>query len=189
MAETRPRFIADENVGKLARLLRLLGFDTLFFQGEDDARLVEMAVAEDRIILTRDTRIPLRKQISRGKIRTVLLRDDRSLKQIGQVMLELGLNNSTQPFTLCLECNRPLRFLTREEAKDRVPPYVRQTQNDYVECPNCNRVYWKGTHWTAMNMKLAEIETGGKDEKRDEPKQIQKTDDRDDSAADGDSRS
>jgi uncharacterized protein len=157
MAEIRPKFIADENVGKLARLLRLVGYDTLFFKGENDSQLVAMALAGDRIILTRDTHVPLRRPIASGKIRAVLIRDDSPAKQMQQVMSELELKDKRQPFSLCLECNRPLRPLSREEVQDRVPPYVWQTQKEYVECPNCRRIYWKGTHWEAMTRVLANI--------------------------------
>jgi uncharacterized protein len=157
MAEIRPRFIADENVGKLARLLRLVGYDTLFFNGENDARLVDLALDSGRIILTRDTRIPLRKPIAGGQIRAVLLRDDNPEKQLGQVISELNLSGELRPFSLCLECSQPLHPLTREEVQNRVPPYVWQTQKDYVECPLCRRIYWKGTHWEAMTRTLAKI--------------------------------
>jgi uncharacterized protein len=155
--DSRPQFIADENVGKLARLLRLLGYDTLFFKGSTDDRLVDIALAENRIILTRDTHIPQRSPISRGKIRAVLIRDDKPAKQLRQVIGSFSSQERPQPFTLCLECNRPLRRLTLEEARNRVPPYVWQTQKEYVECPQCGRVYWKGTHWQAMSARLTEI--------------------------------
>jgi uncharacterized protein len=157
MDEARPRFIADENVGKLARLLRLLGYDTHFFNGATDAQLVNIALAENRIILTRDTHIPERKPISRGKIKAILIKDDRYEEQIKQVIRDLDLQNSGQAFTLCLECNQPLHRLDRELVRNRVPPYVWQTQKEYVECPLCRRVYWKGTHWEAMNRMLSRI--------------------------------
>ncbi|MBN1190812.1 MAG: Mut7-C RNAse domain-containing protein [Dehalococcoidales bacterium] len=157
MTGTRPRFIADENVGKLARLLRLVGYDTLFFNGENDTQLVSMALAGDRIILTRDTRIPLRRPIASGQIRAVLLREDRPLYQMRQVMKDLDLAGDLQPFSLCIECNHPLQPLRKEDARARVPPYVWQTQKEYMECPLCRRVYWKGTHWEAMNRTLSGI--------------------------------
>jgi uncharacterized protein len=157
MEEARPKFIADENVGKLARLLRLLGYNTLFFHGESNAQLVNIALADNRIILTRDTYIPQRKPVSGGKIRAILIKDDRPEIQIKQVIRDLGLKENDQPFTVCLECNQLLHHVTREEVSDRVPPYVWQTQMEYVECPRCRRIYWKGTHWDAMKHTLAKI--------------------------------
>jgi uncharacterized protein len=151
----RPRFTTDENVGKLTKLLRLLGFDTVFFNGENDTQLVNEALAEDRIILTRDSHIQKRRLITSGKVKTLLIKSDNIDVQIQQVVEELNLYPQINTFTLCLEDNHPLLSRTREEVKDRVPPYVWQTQSDYVECPHCYRTYWKGTHWQAMNHRLA----------------------------------
>jgi uncharacterized protein len=166
MKDARPKFIADENVGKLARLLRLLGYDTVFFNGANDAQLVEMALAGNRIILTRDTHIPQRRPVIGGRIKAILIRDDKPEQQIRQVISALDLRDNRQPFTLCLECNQLLHRLTRKEVENRVPPYVWQTQKDYVECPSCRRVYWKGTHWEAMNRILTKI-AGFKEDKNE----------------------
>ena len=149
-----PGFIADQNVGKLARWLRMLGFDTLFFEGEDDRTLVAMALAEDRIILTRDTHIMQRRLVTSGRLRAVLLATDCPEEQICQVVQALHLKDSFRPFTLCLECNQPLEERTKETLRQRVPPYVFKTQQQYMECPRCRRIYWRGTHWQAMNKRL-----------------------------------
>jgi len=155
----RPRFITDENVGKLTKLLRLLGFDTVFFKGENDTQLVNRALAEDRIILTRDSYIPQRRLVTSGQVKTVLIISDNIDIQIKQVVEELNLLPQFQTFTLCLEDNHPLLLRTREEVKGRVPPYVWQTRQDFVECPHCHRIYWKGTHWQDMNRRLARVLT------------------------------
>ena len=145
-----PKFIADENVGKLTRSLRLLGFDTTFFNGENDSQMVNIALEQNRIILTRDTHIQERRLITSGAIRAVLIRSDEIEAQTRQVLDELSLSELIKPFTLCLEDNQPLESRTKEEVRDRVPPYVFQTHNQYMECPLCHRYYWKGTHWQAM---------------------------------------
>jgi uncharacterized protein len=155
----RPKFITDENVGKLTRLLRIIGLDTVFFTGENDTQLVNLALAENRIILTRDTHIMKRKIIIGGKVKAILIESDNVERQIIQVMKFLSLEKFIQPFTICLEDNHLLISRTRKEIKDRVPPYVWQTQKEYVECPFCHRIYWKGTHWEAMTRKLEEIIT------------------------------
>jgi uncharacterized protein len=152
-----PRFIADENVGKLGRLLRLLGFDTLFFKGED-GQMIVLAMSEERIILTRDTRIFERRPVAGGRVKALLIATDDPDEQIQQVIGRLGLNGLERPFTLCLECNRHLAKRTPEEVKDRVPPYVYRTQSEYMDCANCCRVYWKGTHWAAMTRTLQRLE-------------------------------
>jgi len=154
------KFIADENVGRLARLLRLLGFDTTFFRDGDDSRMVNLALIEKRIILTRDSHIRERRLVTGGRVRSLLILSDLRLEQLKQVDHELQLRDKVRPYSRCLECNRPLQPVAREEVTQRVPPYVLQTQEYYVECPQCRRVYWKGTHWKAMNRELAEIDIG-----------------------------
>lgn len=146
----------DENVGKLAKLLRLLGYDTLFFTGEADTQMVNLALAENRIILTRDTHISERRTITGGHVKAILVSSDDIEEQIRQVVASLHLDNF-RPFTICLEDNQPLISRTREEVQSLVPPYVWETQKEYVECPKCHRIYWKGTHWNAMTRRLENI--------------------------------
>jgi len=154
------KFIVDANVGKLARWLRLLGYDARFFEGKDDGEMVAAALAEDRVILTRDTHLMEWGVIKRGRIKAVLIEGDDPAAQIRQVVSELRLEPRSQPFTLCLECNYPLRGIAKADIIDRVPPYVFKTQEQFVECPNCHRVYWRGTHWQAMLKKLTKLTDG-----------------------------
>ena len=149
------RFIADVNVGKLAKWLRMVGFDTLSFDGIEDSELVIIAKNEGRIVLTRDTGIIARKLIAGGQVKGILIESDRLNWQIKQVIKELKIDYSQiKPLTICLECNQLLVSRERAEVKDRVPPYVYETQEQFVECPQCNRIYWKGTHWEAMQRKI-----------------------------------
>jgi len=156
----RPKFIIDENVGKLTKLLRLLGYDTTFFIGENDTQLVNIALDENRTILTRDTHIQERRLVTGGRVRTILVKSDNIEEQIQQVTAEMDLLNCIKPFTLCLEDGQPLIQRTKEEVQDRVPPYVWQTQQEYVECLQCRRIYWKGTHWKAMTSRLESLIVG-----------------------------
>ncbi len=148
------RFIVDHNVGKLARWLRMMGYDSLFFDGSDDSHMVAQALAEDRVILTRDSAIMKRRVVNSGRIRAILINSEESEQQMRQVMDTLELKRQLRPFTLCLECNQPLVERKWEEVKERVPPYVYKTQSQYMECPACHRIYWRGTHWEAMIKKL-----------------------------------
>jgi uncharacterized protein with PIN domain len=152
----RPQFIVDQNVGKPTKLLRLLGYDTKFFTGETDAQLVEIAQKESRNLLTRDTHILERRAITSGRVKAFLLGSDTIENQIRQVVSDLHLDDF-QPFTLCLEDNQPLVARPREEVKNRVPPYVWKTRREYVECPECHRIYWRGTHWGAMTRRLEKL--------------------------------
>lgn len=149
-----PKFIVDLNVGRLARWLRMMGYDTLLFDHGEDYRMIRIALDEARTIITRDTRIMERRVITSGRLRAILVSGDRPEEQMQQVMEHLHLNIDFRPFSLCLECNQLLVKRSREDVANRVPPYVFKTQEQYVECPACHRIFWKGTHWQAMTRKL-----------------------------------
>ena len=149
-----PRFIVDHNVGKLARHLRMMGYDTLFYKGGDDSGLVATALAENRVILTRDRGIMERRLVTTGRLKAILLETERPEEQICQVMRALKLESRHRPFSLCLEDNQPLEERSREQVAGRVPAYVFKTQDYYMECPVCRRIYWRGTHWQAMTRLL-----------------------------------
>jgi uncharacterized protein len=152
-----PRFIADHNVGRLGRRLRMLGFDTAVFGGGSDIELVSQALAEGRIILTRDTHIQERRVAASGLLKVVLLASDRTDEQLCQVVKQLGLKDKLRPFTLCIEDSAALEEKTPQEVAGRVPPHVFHTQTQYMECPHCRRIYWRGTHWQAMLLKLEKV--------------------------------
>jgi len=154
------KFVVDTNVGKLARWLRMIGYDALFFNGSDDSQLVATALSEDRVILTRDTQIMKRRVVTIGRLQVVLIESDEPEEQMRQVIDTLKLDCQTGLFTLCLECNQPLMERDPREIKELVPPYVFQTQQSYRQCPACRRVYWRGTHWEAMNKRLARLLLG-----------------------------
>lgn len=151
------RFIVDHNVGKLARWLRMMGYDSLFFSGSNDSDMVRQALAERRIILTRDTAIMKRQVVTSGLLGAVLIESEEPDQQIRQVIHHLDLDPRFRPFTLCLECNMPLVERKPDEVRGRVPPYVFKTQRQYMECPACHRIYWRGTHWTAMMRRLERL--------------------------------
>jgi hypothetical protein len=151
------KFIVDENVGKLAGWLRMMGFDSVFFTGGDDSAMVRQALAEDRILLTRDTAIMDRRVVTGGRLKAVLFQSEEPEEQMRTLLARYDLMAQARPFTLCLEDNQPLVEKKPAEVRDRVPPYVFQTQNQYMECPLCRRVYWRGTHWAAMKKKLEEL--------------------------------
>ncbi|MEE8413882.1 MAG: Mut7-C RNAse domain-containing protein [Dehalococcoidales bacterium] len=154
------KFFVDHNVGKLVKWLRMMGYDTLFFTGDDDWQMVITALNEGRIILTRDTQIMNRGVIASGRLKAILIRSDEPEKQIKQVTGELELDTTQNLFSLCLECNQPLEERTSEQVEGRVPAHVFRTLDRYMECPSCHRIYWKGTHWQAMNRTLEKLRQG-----------------------------
>ncbi len=154
------KFIVDNNVGKLARWLRMMGYDSLFFSGSDDSQMITSALAEGRVILTRDTQIMKRRVVTDGRLKAVLIKSDVPELQMRQVIGTLNLDCQCRLFTMCLECNQPLEEKSKQWVKDLVPPYVFQTQSQYMECPNCHRIYWRGSHWEAMTKRLDKLYMG-----------------------------
>ena len=157
---SEPRFIVDVNVGRLAKWLRVLGYDTLFPTDEGDNELVRMGLREERIIGTKDSGIAERRVVTTGQLKVVLIQHDDIQSQVRQVINALNLNNRGQ-FTRCIRCNELLVDLSRESAKQEVPTYVFQTQEEFMRCPSCRRIYWRGTHWANMDMDLALLKGEG----------------------------
>jgi uncharacterized protein with PIN domain len=155
------KFIVDSNVGRLARWLRIAGFDTVFINDLDDNRLVRLALSEGRVLLTKDTQIMKRRVAATGRLKVIMIEADEVKAQLRQVVKVLNLSDKIKAFTLCLECNQPLVTKAKEEVKDIVPPYVFQTQTQYMQCPACQRVYWRGTHWQRMSRELKRIASEG----------------------------
>lgn len=137
------KFITDETLGTLAKWLRILGFDTLFYHDRAGRALLTKAGREGRIVLTRKRDMAGR-QFS-GKM--LVLIPDQPEKQLNEVMnrLSIGMEN-LRLFSRCIRCNRSLNPIEKEAVGDRVPPYVFETQNDFMICPVCRRIFWPGTH-------------------------------------------
>ena len=151
--------MVDLNAGLLATWLRVMGYDTLSPRDADDGELVRIALREGRIIVTRDTGITRRPLVTSGCLRAVLVEDDDFKGEVRQLVGCLGLD-SQRAFAGCVRCNESLDSLSREVAKDCVPPYVYHTQEEFMQCPRCLRVYWRGTHWANMRRELAEVRDG-----------------------------
>lgn len=146
-----PRFLVDAMLGSLARWLRILGFDAAYDPTVDDAELVEQALAEDRILLTRDRRLVLRRRARRY----LLIEDDGVESQLRQVLDALGIDiDPADVWGRCLRCNRPLETAETDWARERVPPFVARTQRRFRRCPGCERIYWRATHVEAMADRL-----------------------------------
>jgi uncharacterized protein with PIN domain len=146
-----PRLLADAMLGSLARWLRVLGLDTAYDPALDDAALVEKAVRERRVILTRDARL-----VARRRARNHLfIRSGRVEEQVRQVLGDLGIGiRPGELFGRCLRCNVPLENIAAEEARRRVPPFVARTQDRFRGCPRCGRLFWRATHVERMRDRL-----------------------------------
>jgi len=151
------RFIVDANTGKLAKWLRMMGYDTLFFNEPDDGIMVKLALAQGRTVITRDTDFMKRRAVSSGRVRAVLVSGDDPTVQMQTAITALSLDGDYRPFTRCLECNAELSRRDKSEVTGSVPQRVYSLQEQYMQCPSCQRIYWRGTHWAAMNKKLDEF--------------------------------
>ena len=145
-SDSRFRFIADEMLGRLAKWLRAMGYDTVYHTGGGDSALVQRALEEDRVILTKDSHLVKRKLARKS----LLIKDDQPREQLKQVVKELDLDVESRLFTRCLVCNRELVSVGKENVRDRIPIYTYLTQSRFYECPCCRRVYWPGTHKDSM---------------------------------------
>jgi uncharacterized protein with PIN domain len=149
--DPRPRFLADAMLGRLARWLRTLGFDTLYNPAPDDRELVAIAAAEGRVLLTRDRHLVAHLRPERA----LLITEDAPLAQLRQVVDACGLSPPAAPFSRCAVCNGVLRAATPDEAATRVPQASRGLPGPVRRCPECGRVYWEGSHTRRMREALA----------------------------------
>ncbi len=140
-------FIADVMLGSLAKWLRLFGNDVKYFRYIQDKDLVDFASKEKRIVLTRDTRMILRKEFQRGWIDYVLINHNCLPDQIRQVYSEYKEIKKAVKFTRCTVCNSILIDKPKESVKGKVPEYVYDTQDRFIYCCNCQKFFWPGTHW------------------------------------------
>jgi uncharacterized protein with PIN domain/sulfur carrier protein ThiS len=140
------RFLADAHLGRLARDLRILGFDSRYESVLADRKLVEISVEERRVLLTRDRELLMHRDLTHG----IYVRGDRPREQLAYLVERLDLRESCRPFTRCLRCNGELLPVEREEISEKVPPPVAQRHADFLSCPGCGRIYWRGTHWNRM---------------------------------------
>lgn len=140
------RFVADAHLGGLAHLLRMAGFDTLYRNDFDDREIVGLANGEGRIVLTRDRELLKLRELTHGCYVHAL----KPAQQFKEILRRLDLVRSLRPFTLCLECNRPLRDIDKAAVLERLPPSVRLRYERFTTCDACGRVYWEGSHWQHM---------------------------------------
>ena len=150
------RFVVDVNVGRLAKWLRVMGYDAIFPREGDDNDLVRIALRENRVLVTRDAGFGLRRAARQGQMRVIHIEDDGLRGQLRQLIRDLALNWEGG-FSRCVRCNQLLEPVERKDVASRVPPYVFQNHLNFMECCQCRRLYWRGTHWSGMVSQLAQV--------------------------------
>ena len=140
-------------LGKLAKWLKILGFDTLYFSKIEDSDFLRLAKEEERIILTRDTGL-IKKS---GKMKKLLIESENWKIQVRQVLDVFDLWEKANPNSRCVECNVPLKDLPKRKARNLVTSFVYENAESFALCPNCQRIFWQGTHFHNMEYKIQEI--------------------------------
>ncbi len=140
------RFVADAHLGKLARSLRLLGFDTLFRSDFEDEEIAEISIDEGRIILTRDKGLLKRSKVRKG----YWIRNTNSKEQAKEVIKRFHLNTMFKPFDRCLVCNGSLEKVEKSSVLDEIPEKSCEFYQDFFRCNSCLKIYWKGTHYNRL---------------------------------------
>jgi uncharacterized protein with PIN domain len=145
------KFIADVHLGKLARLLRMVGFDTVYRNDFSLDALRRISDEENRILLSRNT---LLLKTHPGKC--FIVSDENPLVQLKQVVQHFGLKNRVQPFSRCIACNGVLGSKAKERTAHLLKKNTAAYFDEFWQCPDCQRIYWKGSHFEKM---LATIQT------------------------------
>jgi uncharacterized protein with PIN domain len=148
------KFIADCMLGKLAKELRMLGYDTIYYRGEDARQMIQLARQEGRLILTRNTKlIP-----KRPEDRIIRVMEDNPLLQLRELIQKRYISlNEENLFSRCLLCNVLIDEIPKEEAAGKVPDFIFYQQKTFYRCPQCGRIYWQGTHQGNMQKRVAEL--------------------------------
>jgi uncharacterized protein with PIN domain/sulfur carrier protein ThiS len=140
------RFAADVHLGRLARYLRLVGFDSLYRNDWVDRELAEISLAECRILLTRDRGLLMRSAVTHG----YLVRDTRPRAQLAEVLEHFDLFGSLSPFTRCSACNSLVESVSRAEVAATLPARTAAHYDEFWRCTGCGRVYWQGAHYRSL---------------------------------------
>jgi uncharacterized protein with PIN domain len=150
---TPARFVADNHLGRLVTYLRLLGFDVLHPKSLDDAQLAELSAAQDRVLLSRDRRLMMRKIVVHGFC--LQSRDPR--QQLADVLDRFDLRGAIAPWKRCLRCNGRLRPVAKEEIIQRLEPLTKKYYHEFHICQGCRQIYWKGSHYAPLHDLVAEV--------------------------------
>lgn len=143
---TNIRFIVDVNVGRLARYLRMAGFDVLYNSDWNDEQIAAMIIQEKRIVLTRDFGLLKRKQVEFGRY----VRSEKPAEQLDEIITLFGLQEKLKPFSRCLECNSLLETVDKKDVLPRLEPLTRKYYDTFSICAACDKVYWAGSHIEEM---------------------------------------
>lgn len=148
-----PRFLLDCHLGRLTGHLRMLGFDCLYENDFEDSNMANILEHDERILLTRDRRLLMRKAVRHG----YCLRSLDPFAQLEEVIRRFELTSKIRPFHRCLRCNQPLKPIDKEAILDRLDPLTKQYFDEFHICPACGQIYWQGSHYEQMQNLIEKI--------------------------------
>jgi len=150
------KFVVDCMLGKLAKWLKILGFDVLYFSKIEDEEILNIAKKQKRALLTRDNYL-----IKKAKgIPNLFIESENWPEQVIQVINSFNLREKIKPYSRCIECNYPLKKIKKERAKNLVAPFIYENENEFALCPKCGRIYWPGTHYRKMQGNIKNLLKG-----------------------------
>ena len=147
------KFILDVHLGKLARYLRMLGFDSLYENNYSDQQIIDISVKEKRIILTRDLGILKNSTVTHG----YWLRSQNPKKQLSEVVNRLDLADNIKPLYRCMKCNGIIEKVDKNDIINQLQPKTKKYFNEFFRCSQCKKVYWKGSHYEKMKKSLSTL--------------------------------
>ena len=150
----KPKFLLDENLNRLAKWLRMLGYDAAVYKSINIHNKIRLVNRERRIYLTRNKSLAKKKE----KFSRLLIKSEKHLKQLKEILDYISYNEEFV-FTRCIECNRILCNISKEKVKELVPQFVLQNHSDFKVCRKCGKVFWRGTHYQAMEKELKNMLT------------------------------
>ena len=147
------RFVLDTHLGRLAAYLRMFGFDTLYRNDYGDQTLADISAEAHRILLTRDKRLLMRKQITRG----YYVRATQPRQQLLEVLARFDLHKTRQPFTRCMHCNGEISPVAKAAIEPHLLPRTKACYDEFWQCVQCRNIYWKGSHYRRMHQLVTAI--------------------------------
>lgn len=147
------RFILDVHLGRLAKYLRLCGFDTLYSSHFTDSEIIETSIRKKRVIITRDRLLLMDKRVTSG----YRVRSQHHEEQLRELFREFSLRNKLNLFCRCIRCNTPLEEVPKEDILHRIKADTTKYYSNFSRCPGCDRIYWEGSHYNNMKKFIAGI--------------------------------
>jgi len=149
----RNTFIADINLGNIVKYMRVLGLDVYHDVSLSNREIIEISNQKNRIILTQNKKLLKFKDVSHG----MFIRQGTTTKQIRRIIEYLDIQKDIKPFSRCLRCNSLLIAVQKNNVLDRIPPKTKECCHEYGQCPSCDKIYWKGTHFMNMEKIVRQI--------------------------------